>query len=71
MALRAPYFHSDRVWSLKQTVGIMGAVQLEQKLTDEEEDAIVSFLPTLTGEKPKIELPNLPPRTDATPLPKQ
>ena len=45
----------------------MGQVQLGQKLTDEEEDAIVAFLQTLTGEKPKIDLPNLPPRTDATP----
>ncbi|MFI4889289.1 MAG: cytochrome-c peroxidase [Steroidobacterales bacterium] len=70
VALRAPYFHSGRVWSLKQAVGIMGAVQLGQKLTNDEEDAIVAFLQTLTGEKPSISLPNLPPRTDATPLPK-
>ena len=70
VALRAPYFHSGRVWSLKQAVGIMGAVQLGQTLTDHEENAIVAFLQTLTGEKPKIELPNLPPRTDATPQPK-
>lgn len=48
----------------------MGAVQLGQQLTDAEEDAIVAFLQTLTGVKPKIELPNLPPRTDATPQPK-
>jgi cytochrome c peroxidase len=34
-------------------------------------DTIVAFLQTLTGEKPKIDLPTLPPRTDATPLPKQ
>ncbi len=71
VALRAPYFHSGRVWSLKQAVGIMGAVQLGETLTDHEENAIVAFLQTLTGEKPKIELPNLPPRTDATPQPKQ
>jgi cytochrome c peroxidase len=70
VALRAPYFHSGQVWSLKQAVGIMGQVQLGQKLTDEEEDTIVAFLQTLTGEKPKIDLPNLPPRTDATPRPK-
>jgi len=71
VALRAPYFHSGQVWSLKQAVGIMGASQLGQRLTDQEEDAIVAFLQTLTGEQPKIELPILPPRTDATPLPKQ
>jgi cytochrome c peroxidase len=71
VALRAPYFHSGQVWSLKQAVGIMGASQLGQTLTDQEEDAIVAFLQTLTAEQPKIELPILPPRTDATPLPKQ
>jgi cytochrome c peroxidase len=71
VALRAPYFHSGQVWSLKQAVGIMGASQLGQKLTEQEEDAIVAFLQTLTGEQPRIELPVLPPRTDSTPLPKQ
>ncbi len=71
VALRAPYFHSGQVWSLKEAVGIMGASQLGQKLTDQEEDAIVAFLGTLTGEQPKIELPILPPSTDATPTPKQ
>ncbi len=71
VALRAPYFHSGQVWNLKQAVGIMGASQLGQTLTDQEEDAIVAFLQTLTGEQPKVELPILPPRTDSTPLPKQ
>jgi cytochrome c peroxidase len=70
VALRAPYFHSGRVWSLKQAVGIMGTTQLGQQLTDQEEDAIVAFLQTLTGEQPRIELPILPPRTDTTPQPK-
>jgi cytochrome c peroxidase len=46
VALRAPYFHSGQVWSLKQAVG-MGASQLWAKLTDKEEDGIVAFLGTL------------------------
>ncbi len=71
VALRAPYFHSGQVWSLKQAVAIMGASQLGEKLSEQEEDAIVSFLQTLTGEQPRIELPILPLRTDATPQPKQ
>jgi cytochrome c peroxidase len=71
VALRAPYFHSGKVWSLKQAVGVMGSSQLGQKLTDDEEDAIVAFLQTLTGDQPEVELPILPPRTDATPLPIQ
>ena len=36
VALRAPYFHSGQVWSLKQAVGIMGADQLGIKLTDQD-----------------------------------
>jgi cytochrome c peroxidase len=71
VALRAPYFHSGQVWSLKQAVAIMGASQLGKKLTEPEENAIVAFLQTLSGEQPRIELPILPLRTDATPLPKQ
>jgi cytochrome c peroxidase len=69
VALRAPYFHSGKVWSLKQAVGIMGSAQLGTKLTDAEEDAIVAFLHTLTGQQPKIQYPLLPERTDATPEP--
>ena len=71
VALRAPYFHSGQVWSLKQAVAIMGAIQLGQKLTDQEEDSIVAFLQSLTGEQPRIDVPILPVRTDSTPLPKQ
>ncbi len=71
VALRAPYFHSGQVWSLKQAVAIMGSSQLGQKLTDQEEDSIVAFLQSLTGEQPRVEVPILPIRTDATPLPKQ
>ena len=69
VALRAPYFHSGQVWSLKQAVGVMGAAQLGAKLTDQEEDDIVAFLDTLTGEMPNIAYPMLPTRTDATPPP--
>jgi len=69
VALRAPYFHSGQVWSLKQAVAIMGTDQLGEALTDHEADAITVFLESLTGEQPKIEYPVLPPRTATTPLP--
>ena len=69
VALRAPYFHSGQVWSLKQAVGVMGSVQLGATLTGQEEDDIVAFLGTLTGELPSIAYPVLPVRTNATPLP--
>jgi cytochrome c peroxidase len=69
VALRAPYFHSGQVWNLKQAVGVMGSSQLGAKLTDKEEDDIVAFLDTLSGEAPKVDYPVLPTRTDSTPTP--
>jgi cytochrome c peroxidase len=69
VALRAPYFHSGQVWSLKQAVGVMGSSQLGAKLTDKEEDDIVAFLGALTGQLPNITYPALPSRTDSTPTP--
>jgi cytochrome c peroxidase len=69
VALRAPYFHSGQVWSLKQAVGVMGEAQLGTKLTDKEESDIVAFLDSLTGQLPRIEYPMLPARADTTPPP--
>lgn len=69
VALRPPYFHSGQVWSLKQAVGVMAEVQLGAKLSDNEQNDIVAFLNSLTGQLPKIEYPILPTRTDTTPLP--
>lgn len=69
VALRPPYFHSGQVWSLKQAVGVMAKVQLGVKLSDKDENYIVAFLNSLTGQMPKIEYPMLPTRTDTTPLP--
>lgn len=67
--LTSPYFHSGKVWSLKQAVAVMGAAQLGIRLTDEEVNKIIAFLLTLTGEQPKVEYPILPPNTDKTPHP--
>lgn len=67
--LTAPYFHSGKVWDLKQAVAIMGSAQLGATLNTEETDAIVAFLKTLTGMQPKVEYPVLPPHTGVTPLP--
>ncbi|MGY4158330.1 cytochrome c peroxidase [Bradyrhizobium sp. USDA 4461] len=69
VALRAPYFHSGQAWSLKQAVGVMSETQLGAKLSDKEENDIVAFLNSLTGQLPKIEYPRLPTRSDATPRP--
>ena len=69
VALRAPYFHTGQVWTLKEAVGVMGSAQLGATLTDQEENDIVAFLNTLTGELPAIQFPTLPVRTDDTPQP--
>jgi len=69
IALTAPYFHSGKVWDLKQAVGIMGAAQLGEKLSDEDETKIVAFLTSLTGKMPEVVYPVLPAETAATPRP--
>lgn len=69
VALTPPYFHSGRVWDLRQAVGIMGSSQLGTKLSDADVDKIVAFLHTLTGDQPKVTLPILPPSVATTPRP--
>ncbi|MBS1824811.1 MAG: cytochrome-c peroxidase [Acidobacteria bacterium] len=69
ITLTAPYFHSGKVWDLKQAVAIMGSSQLGATLTEKETDAIVAFLHTLTGRQPSVTHPVLPPHTASTPLP--
>jgi cytochrome c peroxidase len=67
--LTAPYFHSGKVWDLRQAVAVMGSAQLGAPLDNAETETIVSFLRTLTGQQPRIEYPVLPPHTPSTPLP--
>ncbi|MGX5666236.1 cytochrome-c peroxidase [Rhizobium daejeonense] len=69
VALTAPYFHSGKVWNLKQAVAIMGTAQLGEELNDEEVTLIVAFLNTLTGKMPEVSYPVLPAETDSTPRP--
>ncbi len=69
VALTPPYFHSGKVWRLRQAVAIMGAAQLGIELSDDDTAAIVAFLKTLTGKQPQVEYPILPPHTKETPLP--
>lgn len=69
VAATAPYFHSGKVWDLKQAVSIMGNVQLGADLKSDEINKIVAFLGSLTGDVPKVELPVLPPETETTPRP--
>ncbi len=69
VAITPPYFHSGKVWKLRDAVAIMGSAQLGITLTPAESDRIVSFLGTLTGDQPRVEHPVLPPNTDETPRP--
>ncbi len=69
VTLTAPYFHSGKVWSLKQAVAVMGRSQLGETLSEGEIEAITAFLGTLTGEPPRVEYPRLPTETAATPRP--
>lgn len=70
IALTPPYFHSGKVWDLRQAVAIMGNSQLGAKLTDDEVNKITDFLGSLTGDQPTVTLPILPPSVATTPRPK-
>lgn len=69
VALTPPYFHSGKVWGLKQAVGVMGSAQLGIQLSDDEETSLTAFLHSLTGEQLRVEYPILPPSTVDTPRP--
>lgn len=69
VTLTAPYFHSGKVWDLRQAVAVMGSSQLGATLSDQEIDKITAFLTTLTGQQPRVEYPLLPASTPATPQP--
>lgn len=47
-----PYFHDGSISDLKEAVAIMGKLQLNKDLSDEDLNAIVAFLNSLTGELP-------------------
>lgn len=68
--LTYPYFHDGEAATLEQAVDVMGRLQLGKKFSDDENAKIVAFLKTLTGDQPKLQLPVLPPSSNATPRPK-
>jgi cytochrome c peroxidase len=67
--LTYPYFHDGAADTLADAVEVMGRVQLGRRYSRDENDAIVAFLRTLTGVQPTVQLPLLPPSSDATPRP--
>lgn len=60
IALTAPYFHNGKVKTLQDAVRIMGKLQLNKDLSNEQVADITAFLNGLTGEFPKLEMPHLP-----------
>lgn len=69
VTLTAPYFHSGKVWNLRQAVAIMGTSQLGEDMSDDDVERIVAFLGSLEGRLPEVVYPVLPAETDDTPLP--
>ena len=67
--LTMPYFHSGKVWKLREAVTVMSSAQLGATLTDKEVGMIVAFLRSATGEQPRVDYPVLPKPTDQTPQP--
>ena len=49
VAVTPPYFHDGSAATLPQAVKAMGFAQLDRVLTDDQTNAIVAFLNTLTG----------------------
>ena len=72
-AKTATYFHDGSAATLKDAVALMAAgglenphlsgilkVVAEEKLSDDDQKAIVEFLKALSGETPVVKLPKLP-----------
>jgi len=54
IALTAPYFHDASAKTLKQAVATMSHHNLGTEIPPEDVEAIIAFLKSLTGEKPKV-----------------
>ncbi len=52
VANTAPYFHNGGVSDLKESIKIMGKLQLSKELTDEQVNEMADFLSTLSGDIP-------------------
>jgi cytochrome c peroxidase len=69
IAVTAPYFHNGAVKSLDEAVRVMAKMQLGVVLSDEQAQALVAFLDSLTGVLPKQTMPVLPPLPPLTSYP--
>lgn len=64
-----PYFHNGQYWDVKDAIKEMGAIQLGINISDVEAKKIETFFNSLTGKKPVVIYPTLPPVTLKTPKP--
>jgi cytochrome c peroxidase len=69
IALTAPYFHNGSVPTLDEAVRVMAKVQLNTELANDQVQDVVAFLKTLTGMRPRIVMPVLPPTEGVTATP--
>lgn len=58
IALTAPYFHNGSAKTLRMAVKAMGKAQYNTDLSENQVDAIVAFLNSLTGQTPEVLLRN-------------
>lgn len=65
----SPYFHNGAIWTLKEAIKEMGSTQLGIEIKDSDATKIETFLKSLTGVKPEIIYPILPPSNPSTPKP--
>lgn len=56
----APYFHNGSVMTLTEAIKVMGKVQLNQEINDEEANKIQAFLASLSGTIKPQKMPYLP-----------
>lgn len=54
ITLTAPYFHDGSAKTLEKAIDLMAYHNLGFKLTKNQKEALIAFLKTLTGERPKI-----------------
>jgi cytochrome c peroxidase len=66
-----PYFHDGSAGTLQEAIRMMGRYQVGMALTDQDVDAIVTWMRSLSGtiDSRYIAMPLLPPSTDKTPRP--
>lgn len=69
IALTAPYFHTGSEQDLAKVVDVMARAQLGQTLRPDEITKLVAFLGALTGDQPKLTIPQLPASDARSPLP--